>query len=166
MNKIYQTIVDKEMGNCMQATVASLFELELDEVPHFLLDENEGVFGMLKFFMKRGFDPCYINRGNYDTDFMKKIARFDGGVNGCFYGVVPSQTYDEVTHAVVIDSDLNVVHDPNPNEKALELSPDNVEGFWVMNSMVIGKTGKLFKMEDWDNASQEERDLNTYRNSN
>lgn len=164
MIKVYQTIVDKGNGNCMQATIASLFELELDEVPHFLLEENEGVFGMLKFLLNRGYDPCYINRREeYDTEFMKKIAKFDGGVNGYFYASVPSQTFSDVSHAVVVDSDLNIVHDPNPNQLALKLTPDDVNGIYTMNDMVIGKTGKLFKKVDWENASEEEREMNTYK---
>ena len=163
MIKVYQTIVGKKRGNCMQATVASLLELPLDDVPHFLLKKNLGTFGMHKFFWKLGFEPCYINRGKFDTEFMRKIAVFDGGVNGYFYGVVKSQTFENVWHAVIVDENLNIVHDPNPNQKALKLLPDDVEGIYVMHDMVIGKTGKLFTKEEWDNTTEEERDENTHR---
>ena len=36
MKKVYQTIVDKGLGNCMQAVIASLLDLELIEVPNFI----------------------------------------------------------------------------------------------------------------------------------
>ena len=165
MIKIYQTIVDKGNGNCMQATVASLLELPLDDVPHFLLKKNLGSYGMMKFFWEWGFEPCYINRGKYDTEFMCKIAKFDGGVDGYFYGVVKSQTFEDTWHAVIVDENLNIIHDPNPNQKALTLSPDDVEGIYVMDAMVIGKTGKLFKMEEWNAASEVERDENIHRHN-
>lgn len=43
MKKVFQTIVDKDHGNCMQAVVASLFELELDDVPNFIEMESWGL---------------------------------------------------------------------------------------------------------------------------
>lgn len=165
MKKVYQTIVDKGNGNCMQAVVASLFELELNEVPHFLNFGDSWWKEFDHFFRTKGLDPCYIHRNkNHDTtESMINIAKFDGGINGYFYGAVKSQTFEGVIHAVIIDSDLNIVHDPNPNQKALSLTPDDVEGFYVTKEMIIGKTGKCFTHEDWDNASEEERDANTYK---
>ena len=167
MIKVYQTIVSIGTGNCMQATVASLLELPLDDVPHFLLSKNLGSYGMLKFFWEWGFEPCYINRGKYNTEFMRRIAKFDGGVDGYFYAVVKSQTFENVSHAVIVDENLNVVHDPNPNQKALKLLPDDIEGIYVMHEMIIGKTGKLFTGEEWNATTEVERDENTYKhNSN
>ena len=64
---------------------------------------------------------------------------------------------------MVIDKDFNVVHDPNPNQLALKLSPEDVIGFYVTKEMTIGKTGKCFTPEQWDNLSEEERDANTYK---
>ena len=163
MIKVYQTIVGGKRGNCMQAAVASLLELPLDDVPHFLNKKNLGTYGMFKFFREWGFDPCYINRGKYDTEFMRKIAKFDGGVDGYFYGVVKSQTFENVSHAVIVDENLNIIHDPNPNQLALKLLPDDIEGIYVMHDMIIGKTGKLFTKEEWHATSEIERDENTHR---
>lgn len=163
MKKVYQTIVDKGHGNCMQAAVASLFDLELEEVPNFIeLEEGNG--GVLQFMYKRGFDACYINRYRHEsTEFLRKVAKFDGGVNGYLYATVPSQTFTDVHHAVIVDLDLNIIHDPNPNQLAMKLTPDDVTDFITMRDMVIGKTGKLFTIEEWDAASEEEKDLNTHK---
>lgn len=168
MKKVYQTIVDKDHGNCMQAAIASLLELELEEVPDFNEFSKNGNTDFKNtlhgFIISYNYDACTINRRhNRDTEFLKKVARFDGGVNGYFYASVPSQTYPDRTHAVIVDMDLNIVHDPNPNGKALNLSPDDVIDILVMHEMIIGKTGKLFTMDDWDNATKEEQDLNTYK---
>ena len=82
---------------------------------------------------------------------------------GFFYAIVPSQTFQDVFHAVVIDTDLNIVHDPNPNGSALKLTPDDVESFLSTREFIIGKTGKFFTQEEWDNTSEEEKGLNTYK---
>lgn len=162
MKKVFQTVVDKGHGNCMQAAVASLFDLELDEVPNFIEHEN-GNGSVLQYMYRKGYDACYINRYRHDTtEFLQKIAHFDGGVNGYFYASVQSQTYDDVYHAVVIDMDLNIVHDPNPNQLAMKLTPDDVKNFIGMKDMIVGKTGKLFTIEEWDAASEEEKDANTH----
>jgi hypothetical protein len=172
MKKVYQTIIDKNKGDCMRAAVASLFELPLNKVPDFMkfdgMKNTSPGYELHRFFFDRGFDYCYINRREdlkQGTKFLKKVAKFDGGINGFFYASVKSQTFEGRFHAVIIDSNLNIVHDPNPNGRALLLKPDDVEGFIITKDMVIGKTGKLFTMEKWDKASEEERDKNTHHKS-
>lgn len=41
VKKVFQTIVDRGNGNCMQAAVASLLNLELSDVPHFIETAKE-----------------------------------------------------------------------------------------------------------------------------
>lgn len=38
MKPVDQVIVDKGVGDCMRAAIASLLELPLDAVPHFLIN--------------------------------------------------------------------------------------------------------------------------------
>ena len=78
MKKVFQTIVDKRHGNCMQAAVASLFDLELEEVPNFI-ELKEGNSGVLNYFWEKGYDACPISRTRHDTtEFLRKVAKFDG----------------------------------------------------------------------------------------
>lgn len=57
----------------MQAAVASLFDLELGDVPNFIEDENGALNLMQFFFDKCGEDITYVNKGKDDTpEFMKK----------------------------------------------------------------------------------------------
>jgi len=155
LKKVFQTIVDKGKGNCMQAAVASLFELPLEEVPNFIAFDDKEKFPdtnwfieMNKFYRKNGYTegitPIH-RRGNDTLEQMIAIAKFDGGVNGYLEATVQSQTFPDVYHSVVIDTDLNIVHDPNPNQLALKLTPDDVIGFAVVTDFIIGKTGKLFR---------------------
>lgn len=163
MKKVFQTIVDKGHGNCMQAAVASLFEMELEEVPNFKELGSDWFNAMYKLYAEKGYDMCVISRHhNRDTDFLRKVAKFDGGVDGFFYAKVLSQTFEDVHHAVIVDSDLNIVHDPNPNQLAMKLTPDDVLDIMSAHDMVIGKTGKLFTIAEWDASSEEEKHANTH----
>ena len=40
MKPVYQTQFDSKTGNCLQASVASVLELPLDEVPNFMLEAD------------------------------------------------------------------------------------------------------------------------------
>lgn len=165
MKKVYQTIVDKYKGNCMQAAVASLMDLDLDRVPDFLSFGEDWNKVWDDFWKGMGYTDhlTTIHKEGHDTELLKRVAKFDRGVDGYFYAVVPSQTYEDVQHAVVVDSDLNIVHDPNPNGKALLLKPEDVISILTMTEFIIGKTGKIFTIEEWDNATEEEKYLNTHR---
>lgn len=140
MIKVYQTIVDKDNGNCMQAVIASLFGLPLDDVPHFMKEESWFI-SLYRFAEKYGYEVqgSLYNRANgliNGTVFEKYNDRFNeikemDGVGGYFYGVVYSPKYhllaehrkDSVKHAVVIDKNFNIVHDPNPENQELKKYP-------------------------------------------
>ena len=141
MNPVYHTeFYSKEVkGNCMQAAIASLFDLSLEDVPKFI--EFDSYYKPLKgFLLKRGYDyfgmlwnrnyttlntpthECFNERKWHFPSIMtpKKLYK-ESGVNGLFYAGVLSpgcfKWSDQATHAVIIDKDYNVVHDPNPNYK-------------------------------------------------
>lgn len=131
MIKTYQTIINVIHGNCQQAVIASLFGLPLEEVPHFR--EHESWFGtMYKFVRELGYNidgTLYNRRDGLSTgtlmegyhDRFEEIKNMEG-VGGYFYGIVYSPKYhnlaehrkDSATHAVIIDKEFNIVHDPNP----------------------------------------------------
>lgn len=126
MKKVYQTIIDSENGDCMQAVVASLFELELDALPNYVEHENWGEL-FDKTYAENGYpDYVYFDTRNLSLKLIKEILEYDGGINGFFYATVMSQTLKGVTHAVVIDKNCKVVHDPNPNQLALKLNWSDV----------------------------------------
>jgi hypothetical protein len=127
MKKVIQTVCDPGKGNCMQAVIASLFEKEMDEVPDFINLGKEWFTAMTQFYRDNGypeglmcFDP------NERLELVKEVLEYDGGVNGYWSATVPSQTFPNVMHAVVIDKNMNIVHDPNPNQKALALGPKDI----------------------------------------
>lgn len=147
MKKIYQTIVGGERSNCMQAAVASLFELPLQEVPNFIAFGEQWLSIMQDFYKVRGYDMTTMF-AKKDKWTLKDIAEFDGGVDGYFSASVPSQTFEDCSHAVIVDTDLNIVHDPNPNQKALELGPEDVTSIDTVGHWHIDTEGNFVRYEN------------------
>lgn len=151
MKKVDQTKFEKGEGNCMQAAIASLLELDLKDVPNFIKyhgkkntsPEDE----MWKFMNKHGYDmnDIDIKIGDKPVSALD-VTEIDGGVNGFFYAVVPSQTHPKTNHAVIIDKELNIVHDPNPSRLALKLKSDDIIHFYtVKNDWYFNIDGLLVK---------------------
>lgn len=145
MKKIYQRIIDAKHGDCMQAAIASLFDDEYENVPAFIEYEIS--------IMERMFDQYIESKGYvvngmlhnkmwntllHPTDECWKKPRFlekgllkpenlSTGVDGYFYCSVLSPKYFSWghmgTHAVICDSNLNIVHDPNKEYEGLKSYP-------------------------------------------
>lgn len=155
MKKVYQNIVCKDKGDCMRAAMASLFDLELWDVPNFINEAAKGEgdnananWLLMKWLWKRGLEHAtYINKveghATRNTEYLKRVAKHDGGINGYFYASVPSQTFENVSHAVIVDVDLNIVHDPNPNQKALDLKPEDVIDIMTFTDFLVREDGSF-----------------------
>lgn len=134
MKKVFQNIVDKGYGNCQQAAIASLLGLDLDQVPNFIKYEDPN-WKVLQFMEMFGFECSYYDniRGELIEDkrveypTLQEVAKVDGGVDGYFVASVESQSFKGVSHAVIVDSEMNIVHDPNPNQLALFLKPKDIK---------------------------------------
>lgn len=123
----------------MQAALASLLDLKLEDVPHFRLMGDEWFQKLYEFFQSHGYEfEGYANNpkdlGAWGEDRFLQTLKEDGGINGYFYAVVYSPKYfDPVklcdpaqtcpTHAVIIDAEGNIAHDPNEGYKGLEKYP-------------------------------------------
>ena len=152
MKKVFQTIVDKGRGNCAQAAIASLLDKELDDVPNFIENHsnnvNDHTSHVMLYLWYIGYDNAttivsYSNRIKESKYSLKDIGYIDGGVNGYFYASVPSQTFEGVSHAVIVDKDMNIVHDPNPNQKALKLTENDINYIFCVNDWYISKEGEI-----------------------
>lgn len=112
MIPVYQSInrePDADIpGDCVRATVASIFELNIIQVPHFLLfrEEEAAWFNAFWWFFRMfEYDvQCY--------DYVKKEDlpnQLD--IGGYYLASVPS-TFPDADHSVIIDSEGIIVHDP------------------------------------------------------
>lgn len=96
-------------GDCLRAAVASMFELDIIQVPHFLMFGDKWYSAFHSFIWFLGYELSH-----YETDerFSRKNL-----INGCIMTSVKSKTYKKGTHCVLVNSVGRVVHDPNPNKK-------------------------------------------------
>lgn len=115
---IDQTIVDSEKGNCMQAVLASLFEKTLDETINVIELPEESWFQDFISWVNENTDFTFetIVNAHDDEDYTYNALKSLYAINGLFYGVVPSKVFEGCSHAVLIDRNGIVVHDPNPNK--------------------------------------------------
>lgn len=161
MIKRFQTITDKDHGNCMQAAIASLFEEELDKVPNFrefeswfppmrnfidsrgyeyqgtrhnkifsrLLAPTDGCFKEIKWHIPSTiFEDCLAkNEGTQGYISKRGLHHKDGKGQSYFYASVLSPYFFNwktlSMHAVIIDKNLNIVHDPNPEYADIKQYP-------------------------------------------
>ena len=125
MKPVYQTVFGKHNGNCMSACIASILELELDDVPNFCaMHTVEAPMWKhcAEWLAERGLALIHYNvKPEYYT--MK------AGQEVYVIGRVKSQINPGGEHAVVVrlfkgDSDrwvtTEIVHDPNKKNKPYE----------------------------------------------
>lgn len=126
MKKVYQSRIEKKHGTCMQAAIASLFEMFIEDVPNFIELGEKWFIAMMDFYEKKGYNLCCYNP-NGEIEKTKNVLEVDGGINGYWYASVPSINLGpDATHAVIIDKDMNVIHDPNPNNFGHVYSPEDI----------------------------------------
>ncbi len=110
MRPVDQTIVTKGTGDCQRAVLASLFHLDIDQVPNFRKYDNETWFKVFwHFLLAIGWE--YRGCTSKPTELL-----LEDSIDGYFSASVKSKTFEGVTHAVILDMTGTVVHDPNPNK--------------------------------------------------
>lgn len=146
MKKVYQRRIDPGHGDCMQAAIASLLDDEYENVPPFIEYENwfelfvqyveskgyeyEGMFhNKIWGILQHPTDECFDELKFHEWYLLNaKNLKKHQGVNGLFYCTVLSPKYFNwnnmnQTHAVICDSNLNIVHDPNKEYVSIKSYP-------------------------------------------
>ena len=134
MIKIDQTCVDSGKGNCQQAVVASILGLDLSQVPNFILYADNEWWNVYYYFM---FSVGWQYEGQSKPSKSRGLREEDS-INGFFEAAVPSRTFKGKSHAVIINTEGMVIHDPNPNKLWLGvnvLESGELQG-WYMYSRV------------------------------
>lgn len=135
MIKIDQTVVCRKKGNCMQAQVASLLELPLSDVPNWIeMPENEWFMNYQNFFKTQGYEFLYCKNPRGSIDDVLNDLYETNSIDGFIGASVNSSMFKGMTHAVIINLDGVVVHDPNPNK------------YWLHKNVV--QSGDLVAWED------------------
>lgn len=111
MTPIDQTIVCVGTGDCQRAVVASLFDLDIDQVPNFRKFPERGWFDVYWYFLyAMGYEYAGCLTPNKDR------LELADSIDGYFEACVASKTFENATHAIIIDQNGVVIHDPNPNK--------------------------------------------------
>jgi hypothetical protein len=112
MTKVNQKISDPQVGDCMRASVASLLDLPIEAVPHFLLSGELYHDVYVSFFWAHGWEYIGNISGGVDPCELKE----DQSINGYFPASVQSYLFNGNTHAVIMDCNGVIVHDPSPSK--------------------------------------------------
>jgi len=125
MTPVKQTIESNKQlkikGNCLQACVASLLDLPLEQVPHFVsFSDDEWVNIFLDFIYAKG----YICEGYAPFSEINNES-LKSGVDDFF--IVTGQSPRGIKHAVIYKKD-QMFHDPHISNSGLI----KLEGFYLI----------------------------------
>ena len=102
----------KTKPDCLRACIASLFELHISQVPHFIMYPGEKTWDMFGgFIWSQGY--YWKGTGYKDQHSFRDAPAIDGYYLAC----VRTGEKPRDTHSVIIDSKGLVVHDPHNGEK-------------------------------------------------
>jgi len=107
MIPVFQSIHDKGKGDCLRACVASLLELEIEQVPHFIRYEN---WHAAFCYFLAGFGIQFNGTGRLHKG---RLPELEDTVTGLLIATVPSLNFDDTNHVVLMDVEGYVVHDPS-----------------------------------------------------
>jgi len=120
MKPVFQTCVDSGKGDCQRAQLASVFELDISQVPNFILYKDADWFSVYWYFLLAlGYE--YVGNAGPDRHNDPNRRNYKS-IDGYFLAQVKSKTFDKKVHAVVMDEGGIVVHDPNPNQRYLGIN--------------------------------------------
>ena len=139
-------VMQKLNGDCLRASVASLLELKIKQVPHFMGYGMARCGVFIRFLDLTGHDYW----GVADA---KELSPNDS-IGGFFLASVPSKNKEDTNHAVIIDTAGLVVHDPTKDGKESYQGINVIESGDLNYCYLIQPKKVLNKpMEKWEQAS-------------
>ena len=124
MKPVDQTIFGFEKGNCMQACIASIFEVSLDSIPNFMRDgEKNYSYNLYEWCEEFGIICFNISTGGDSVKIFKDM-----------YVVVAGKSpRDESQQHAVIYYNGNMVHDPHADKTGIIGEPLFIMVFAIKN---------------------------------
>ena len=118
MIPVDQNKFGKDIGNCFQASVASILELSLDEVPDFcnLYGDEDWFFKLGEWLTERGLGIISFERPKDDEGWDKSVLKYTAQFQSKIYWIGSGPNINGVAHSVVFLG-IEMVHDPNPNNQ-------------------------------------------------
>jgi hypothetical protein len=143
MKPVDQTIVSEKDGDCTRASLASILELPIDAVPNFMRF-GQGWFRIFSHFLM-SLDYEFLGTGwvkSKDRPCGHILSR-SPNIKGYVIASVPSKSFPNSGHSVVVNLKGLVVHDPNPNKAWQNINV--LKSKELQNWMMIGKIKKAKK---------------------
>lgn len=123
MTPVMQTLVHPDKGNCMQAAIASLLDMDLEQVPNWVeLPDDDWQMEFLNWLWRNG----YEFHGEMPGSYIDSITDYTQGVRG--HVVVKGTSNYPKGHMVVYRVDGKLSHDPSPAGRGVY----EVQGFWMI----------------------------------
>jgi hypothetical protein len=139
MKPVNQTILDFEHGNCMQACVASILELPLEDVPNFMQDgPDQFNFHLDKFCLSLNLTTLDVVLENNNLDLIENCYVIATGKS-------PRGTEAKHRHAVVWFNG-EIIHDPHPSRSGLVGDPESYTLFVLHNPALFVQKDSLYKL--------------------
>jgi len=115
MIKVNQTITGTN-GDCLRACIASLLDLEIVQVPHFNMFGDDLWFPVfLGFLRSLGYERYKWH--DVDPELFRTVITEENSIGGYILATVPGLADPRAEdHAVIIDLDGVVFHDPHPSK--------------------------------------------------
>jgi hypothetical protein len=100
MKPVFQTVIDEVKGNCLVACIASILELDIEDVPDFR--EKDVWYNQYQNWFR-------MNSYEFQVTSEEPKEKY-------YIAQYPSCVFKGKSH-VVVASEGKIVHDPNPNSK-------------------------------------------------
>jgi len=119
MKLFNQAWVDNTRGDCERTAVATVLQVcpaalrNYSEVP----DDEHWAFAQVKDLAAIGWTPIWTT---------KEGVRKTESPTGWYVATVPSLTFEGSTHAIVVDQDLRLIHDPNRVNPRSSILPEDI----------------------------------------
>ena len=137
MKPVDQIIIEKEFGDCTRACLASILEQPLDAIPNFIRYGDRWFKVFWPFINSLGYDYYGVGWPIGEEYPKGHVLKDEPNIDGYVIASVPSRTFEDTGHAVVMDLDGVVVHDPNPNKLWQDINI--LESGELLHWMMIGE---------------------------
>lgn len=127
MKIVDQRSIDPDTGDCFRACLASLLEIPYEEA-FDIIAARDGNFGWGTPFGAWLKSKGFSWEGNYSNEGKPldpwELIKISPGLNRLYIGWGYSPRFENVTHAVIVDGDIKIVHDPHPSRLGVK------DGIW------------------------------------
>ena len=135
MKPVNQTICNFKNGNCMQACVASILEVDLDQVPNFMeFGPDEYLKTITEWCKSLG--VIVIN-----IDFAIKHDDVFELFEDSYLIASGKSPRDETKNHAVVWKNGSIVHDPHPDKTGLVGEPESFSVFVVVDYSLLNQDG-------------------------